>query len=123
MNSWWPCRAIVESAIDAAPAAHPSGLILVLDQYCPWSDHLFDIEEERKGTGIGRFTYVLYPDSGGMWRVQVNTHCQHARTHAHTLTHTHTQRRVRARTHNMTHVHTAARFHGVRAGGLVGGLA
>lgn len=42
---WWPARSIVQAAVDKRFEAHPSGKIIVLDQFCPWKDHLFEIEE------------------------------------------------------------------------------
>lgn len=74
-KSWWPARSIVERSIAAATEAsrnpyrlsvcvessrqvHPSGEIMLLDSFCPWQSHLFDIEAEQ---GIsGRTKYALY---------------------------------------------------------------
>ena len=80
-KSWLPARQIVERAVLANLEAHTKGKrtapdaaaatdaqILVLDQYCPWIDHMFDLETEH---GIvGRFTYCIFPDSSGGARVR-----------------------------------------------------
>jgi uncharacterized UPF0160 family protein len=42
---WWPARNIVQAAVDNRFSAHPSGKIIVLEQFCPWKEHLFEIEE------------------------------------------------------------------------------
>jgi uncharacterized UPF0160 family protein len=44
-RSWWPARAIVQRAMDGRKSVHESGEILLLDQFCPWKKHLFEIEE------------------------------------------------------------------------------
>lgn len=46
MNVWWPARSIVETSVKNRHQIHPSGKIIVLDQFCPWKDHLFEIESE-----------------------------------------------------------------------------
>ena len=47
---------------------HASGEIIRLPQFCPWQEHLFDLEEER---GIlGKVKFCLFQDSRGGWRVQ-----------------------------------------------------
>jgi uncharacterized UPF0160 family protein len=80
-KSWLPARQIVERAVLANLEAHTKGKraapdaaaaadarILVLDQYCPWIDHMFDLEHEH---GIkGRFMYCIFPDSSGGARVR-----------------------------------------------------
>ena len=44
--SCWPARSIVEQAFHRRQQVDESGRIVVLDQYCPWQSHLFDIEKE-----------------------------------------------------------------------------
>lgn len=78
-KSWLPARQIVERAVlanidaykkRAAPdsASAADSRILVLDEFCPWIDHMFDLEEEH---GIkGRFIYCIFPDSSGGARVR-----------------------------------------------------
>lgn len=43
---WWPARVFVQRAYDNRVSMHPSGRIMVLEQFCPWKDHLFEIEKE-----------------------------------------------------------------------------
>jgi uncharacterized UPF0160 family protein len=42
--SWMPARTYVEQALDTAKDVHPSGEILKLPCYCPWKEHLFELE-------------------------------------------------------------------------------
>lgn len=46
LNIWWPARAIIHDAVVSRHSVHPSGKIAVLSQYCPWKEHLFEIETE-----------------------------------------------------------------------------
>lgn len=41
--------------------------ILVLDEYCPFTDHLYDLEKERQEEG--RFEFVVFPGVDG-WRIR-----------------------------------------------------
>lgn len=67
-NVWWPARSIVKNAIDNRFTYHESGKIVVLDQYCPWSDHLFDIETLLDINQS--IYYVIYGDTSGSHRIQ-----------------------------------------------------
>ena len=81
---WWPARALVQNAMGPGAltsgcieAGCPPGEVLVLDTYCPWQAHLFDLEAAAaKGAaeaGLGEMVlakYVLYADTHGMWRIQ-----------------------------------------------------
>lgn len=73
-SSWWPARAMVAAALDAATDIHPSGQIIVLSHFCPWQEHLFELEGERAAAGdkavVGRAKYVLFQDVKGTWRIQ-----------------------------------------------------
>merc|ERR1719254_373486 len=42
--------------------------MMMLPRYCPWQDHLSDIETEQDLQGL--LKYVLFEDSAGSWRVQ-----------------------------------------------------
>lgn len=64
---WWPARSIVQKAVDNRHSIHPSGKIIVLEQFCPWKEHLFDIEVASK---VEPILYALYEDAGGSWRIQ-----------------------------------------------------
>lgn len=46
LNIWWPARSIVETCLKSCHNIHASGKIAVLDHYCPWKDHLFELEKE-----------------------------------------------------------------------------
>lgn len=67
-DSWWPARSLVADAVAARCSIHPSGKIMVLEHFCPWKDHLFELEAESNCAG--NILYVLYQDSGGSWRIQ-----------------------------------------------------
>jgi uncharacterized UPF0160 family protein len=70
-TSWWPARSIVESSLAKATAVHPSGAIVVLDSYCPWKDHLADLELAHGAHG--RTKFVLYSEGSSAssgWRIQ-----------------------------------------------------
>jgi len=67
-NSWWPARSIIQDAVDGRLQVHPSGKIIVLEKYCPWKEHLFEIES--KASLDGSILYALYADQGGSWRIQ-----------------------------------------------------
>lgn len=44
-HSWLPARQLVVNALQRRFEVDPSGKIMVLDRYCPWTSHLFDLEE------------------------------------------------------------------------------
>ena len=66
--SWLPARKHVEEALAAAADAHPSGKIIKLPCYCPWKEHLFELEEEKGADP--KPLYALYEDDKGAWRIQ-----------------------------------------------------
>ncbi len=65
---WLPARRHVEEALAAAGSVHASGAVLKLTTFCPWKDHLFDLEAAAK-EGSPKALYVLFADSKGEWRV------------------------------------------------------
>ena len=88
VESWLPARSIVEEAIKNAKEVclccvlsgftdllrlqvHPSGQIVKLGQYCPWAEHLFEVEKELRGSEETKaddgIKYVLYQDTAGKW--------------------------------------------------------
>ena len=67
-HSWLPARSHVEAALDGAKDVHPSGEIIKLPCYCPWKEHLFELEEERGTDPLPK--YALFEDSSGAWRIQ-----------------------------------------------------
>lgn len=46
---------------------HPSGKIIVFDQFIPWKDHLYTVEKENNASG--EVYYTLFPDDSGKWRI------------------------------------------------------
>lgn len=66
-KSWLPAKSIVAKAFDNRFEVDKSGEILVLDQFCPWKEHLYNIEKENNAEGLIKF--VLFKDSSGKWRV------------------------------------------------------
>ena len=74
-KNWLPAREIVEDSIKNRHEIDSSGRIIVLNKFCPWKEHLFDIEEEWKisnnnNCNDNKILYCLYGDSSGSWRVQ-----------------------------------------------------
>lgn len=68
-TSWLPARALVLADVRARHDVDPSGQILKLNSYCPWKEHLFQIEKEEGATGT--IKYVIYEDDREKkWRVQ-----------------------------------------------------
>ncbi|RUP47999.1 hypothetical protein BC936DRAFT_145083 [Jimgerdemannia flammicorona] len=66
--SWLPARSIVSSAFDTSDLL---SRVVVLEQPCPWSEHLLDVERERGITEERNILYVLYPDdSNDSWKIQ-----------------------------------------------------
>ncbi|KAK7259955.1 hypothetical protein RIF29_25591 [Crotalaria pallida] len=69
VRSWLPARSIVKETLVARQSVDPSGEILVLNKFCPWKLHLFELEGELKIDPT--IKYVLYQDERSkQWRVQ-----------------------------------------------------
>lgn len=67
-RSWWPARAIVQSCMQSLGDVHPSGEIMLLNQYCPWKKHLFELEEVM---GLqGQIKYVVFHSNDNSHRIQ-----------------------------------------------------
>lgn len=66
-ESWLPARDLVDKAFSQRFETHPSGEIIILDQFCPWKEHLYAIEKENNAQGSIKF--VLFSDSSGKWRI------------------------------------------------------
>ena len=66
-NHWLPARSIVRAALEGAAAVHGSGAIMVLERFCPWKDHLYELEGEGVAPA-GRAQYMLFQDTAGSWR-------------------------------------------------------
>eukprot|EP00931_Biecheleriopsis_adriatica_P095324 TRINITY_DN68944_c0_g1_i1.p1 TRINITY_DN68944_c0_g1~~TRINITY_DN68944_c0_g1_i1.p1 ORF type:complete len:366 (-),score=83.86 TRINITY_DN68944_c0_g1_i1:64-1161(-) len=68
--NWLPARSIVEEALSQRKEVHPSGEVMKLPRFCPWQEHLFDLEEESETQRTPLVKYVLFQDSRGSWRIQ-----------------------------------------------------
>jgi uncharacterized UPF0160 family protein len=69
--SWLPARDIVARCLKARFDVHPSGKIMVMDQFCPWKEHLHDLEKELDIQADQQPLYVLYEDDREKaWRIQ-----------------------------------------------------
>jgi uncharacterized UPF0160 family protein len=68
---WLPARSIVEDALKTRMSVDSSGEILLFERFCPWKEHLSDLEEELKLQED--IKYVLFEDTSGSWRVQCVT--------------------------------------------------
>ena len=68
-QAWLPARALVAADLAAAPQVDPSGAIVKLNSFCPWKEHLHQLEGEM---GVeGRVKYVVSEDDREKkWRVQ-----------------------------------------------------
>jgi uncharacterized UPF0160 family protein len=66
-TSWLPARSIVEEAIKDRFKVHESGEIIELSRFCPWQEHLREVEYENEGIEI---KYVIFNGGNDDWRVQ-----------------------------------------------------
>jgi len=72
-GGWLPARTIVEEALAGRRGVHPSGEVMRLPRFCPWQEHLFDLEAEAAAAGAPAeplTKYVVFQDSRAGWRVQ-----------------------------------------------------
>lgn len=98
-KAWLPARDLVVKALNDRTQYHPSGKIIVFEQFAPWKvhlhlvpsislspfvtlltlrscrqEHLFELEAEQSITSSSTPSqpiYVLYPDeTAGNWRIQ-----------------------------------------------------
>lgn len=65
---WLPGRKYVVDALNARHSVHPSGEVIQLSQYCPWKEHLHELEEEMNVEP--NIKYCLYEDDKKNWRIQ-----------------------------------------------------
>eukprot|EP00922_Rhytidocystis_sp_ex-Travisia-forbesii_P028374 GHVS01041638.1.p1 GENE.GHVS01041638.1~~GHVS01041638.1.p1 ORF type:complete len:373 (-),score=57.71 GHVS01041638.1:480-1478(-) len=65
---WWPARTIVQAAIDSRMSVHPSGQIIILEQGCPFLEHVYELEEEM-GLQDLPLLYALYAENNS-WRIR-----------------------------------------------------
>jgi len=70
-QAWLPARDIVKKGLDARAAIDPGGHIILFEQFCPWKEHLFELEHELAIPEDQKPIYIIYPDeTGGNWRIQ-----------------------------------------------------
>ncbi|KAJ1916659.1 hypothetical protein H4219_003674 [Mycoemilia scoparia] len=69
-KAWLPARDIVSGAFTNRFNVHESGKIILFDQFCPWKEHIFDLESEAKISNDDLPYYAIYEDESGNWRVQ-----------------------------------------------------
>jgi len=70
-KAWLPARTLVADGLAQRGQVDPSGRIILFEQFAPWKEHLFELEEELNVTDEAKPFYVLYPDeTAGAWRVQ-----------------------------------------------------
>lgn len=69
-TGWLPARVIVEEALAKRHEVHPSGEIMKLPSFCPWQEHLFDLESEEEKNRTPLTKYCLFADSRAGWRIQ-----------------------------------------------------
>lgn len=69
-TSWLPAYSIVNEALAKRKDVHASGEIMKLPRFCPWQEHLFDLEADEEKNRSPLVKYVLFQDSRGGWRVQ-----------------------------------------------------
>ncbi|KXZ50644.1 hypothetical protein GPECTOR_15g328 [Gonium pectorale] len=60
VEGWLPGRRPVAEALARRHEVHPSGKVVLLTEYCPWKDHLYDLEKE--GGFVGDVLFVVYQD-------------------------------------------------------------
>lgn len=69
-QAWMPARDLLIEAIHSSKSLDPSGRIIILDQFLPWKEHLFELETHEPSE-TPTATYILYPDeTASAWRVQ-----------------------------------------------------
>ncbi|KAH7373339.1 hypothetical protein KP509_17G050700 [Ceratopteris richardii] len=69
IRSWLPARNIVLSSIMKSKELEQSGQIMVLEKYCPWKEHIYDLEIELNVDPS--IKYVVYQDGTSLrWRIQ-----------------------------------------------------
>ncbi|KAG9222835.1 hypothetical protein CCMSSC00406_0000476 [Pleurotus cornucopiae] len=70
-NAWLPARNLLIASIANSLNVDPSGKIIVFEQFLPWKEHLFELEEQQQTPEDSKAIYVVYPDEmAGAWRIQ-----------------------------------------------------
>lgn len=68
--SWAKARKLVQDAVEKRKEIHPSGQVILLENFCPWKEHLAKVETLKglETSGPDTIKYCVYTSSG-MWRV------------------------------------------------------
>ncbi|TBU35221.1 GAMM1 protein [Dichomitus squalens] len=70
-DAWLPARDLVVAALEKRKQVEQNGRIILFEQFAPWKEHLFELEEALQIPDAEKPIYVLYPDeTGGNWRIQ-----------------------------------------------------
>ena len=65
---WWPARSLVLDAYDRRLEVHSSGKIIDVGKFCPWREHLLDMEREKKLRE--KVLFVIYREPPAeVWKV------------------------------------------------------
>lgn len=71
VNGWLPAKSITKRSFDDRFKYNKEGKIMVLDHFCPWKDHLHEIEKETGTKDDEKVIYCLYEDDRSkQWRIQ-----------------------------------------------------
>ena len=62
-KSWLPARSLVEVALKARVEVDKSGHIMVLESFCPWQDHLVNLEKEGNIPESEKPIYALFSET------------------------------------------------------------
>ncbi|GAA5955754.1 hypothetical protein JCM21900_000907 [Sporobolomyces salmonicolor] len=73
-KAWLPAREIVQRAVEKRKDVHPSGKVLVFDEFAPWKEHLHILEQDLAIPADELPLYALYPEDSkkpeSKWRIQ-----------------------------------------------------
>ena len=70
-NAWLPARDLVVAGLEQRFQVDPSGRIILFKSFCPWKEHLFELEVAQDIAEAQQPYYIIYPDeTGGNWRIQ-----------------------------------------------------
>ncbi|GAA5988366.1 hypothetical protein JCM5350_004416 [Sporobolomyces pararoseus] len=61
-KAWLPAREIVKRAVEKRKEVHPSGKVLVFDEFAPWKEHLHILEQDLAIPQDELPLYALYPE-------------------------------------------------------------
>uniref|UniRef100_T1P9E6 Metal-dependent protein hydrolase n=1 Tax=Musca domestica TaxID=7370 RepID=T1P9E6_MUSDO len=66
-GSWIKAREYVREALVTAKTVYKTGEILLLPRFCPWKQHLVELEKEYDVVGVPKL--IIFIDASGSWRV------------------------------------------------------